>query len=208
MKQTLFLTLMLLTSFSSFCATYQSETFERQWAICQYQTSLNTAQIKCYEHLIRQIKQLQTQHQDDLTLKTLHAINLASLAGVDDAPSPLKLIREAKDTLQEVINKDPSTLHSAAYVILGALYYRAPGWPISFGDNDKAEKYLKKAIAIHPENLTTLYFYADFLATQGKKKEAITYLNNALKLDISSNRTIANAGRKADIQRLLDKLQK
>lgn len=200
-----FLSLLLFTSFSGYSASYQ---LEQRWAICQYQTSPAPQQLTCFKHLIKQIKQLQAQKKNDLTLQLLLAINLASLASVDNAPSPLKLIREAKDLAENVIKIKPDTLHSASYVILGALYYRAPGWPISFGNNKKAEKYLKKAITIHPNNLTTLYFFADFLAQQGKKEQALNYLNRALTLRIPSTHKIADQGRKKDIKALLDRLTK
>ncbi|WP_165872651.1 tetratricopeptide repeat protein [Celerinatantimonas diazotrophica] len=201
------LSFLLVTSFSGYCANYSPEALEKRWAICEYQASPNTEQIKCYTHLIKRIKQLRAQNKKDLTLQLLLAINLASLAGVDDAPDPLKLIRQAKDLIEHVISINPSTLDSASYVMLGALYYRAPGWPISFGDNKKAAKYLKKAISIHPNNLTTLYFFADFLAQQGHKKQAITYLKRALTLKISPAHIIAETGRKKDIKKLLKKLE-
>lgn len=49
-------------------------------------------------------------------------------------------MKEAKVLLEQVIEKAPETLDGSAYTSLGSLYYQVPGWPIGFGDDDKAEK--------------------------------------------------------------------
>ena len=39
---------------------------------------------------------------------------------------------------------------------LGVLYYKVPGWPIGFGDKDKARDLLQKALAVNPVSYTHL----------------------------------------------------
>jgi len=74
----------------------------------------------------------------------------------------------------------PDVMDGSAYVVLGSLYYLTPAWPIAFGDNDKAEEFLKKALAINPNGIDGNYFYGDFLLSQDKFKEAEMYFNKAL----------------------------
>ena len=35
----------------------------------------------------------------------------------------------------------------SAYTSLGTLYFKVPGWPVGFGDEEKAEELLRKALA-------------------------------------------------------------
>jgi Tfp pilus assembly protein PilF len=51
----------------------------------------------------------------------------------------------------------------------GALYYQVPGWPIGFGDKDKANELLKKALALNPDGIDPNYFYGDFLLKEKKR---------------------------------------
>ncbi|QTG98208.1 tetratricopeptide repeat protein, partial [Vibrio furnissii] len=62
----------------------------------------------------------------------------------------LSLVKEAKVLLEQVIETAPETLDGSAYTSLGSLYYQVPGWPIGFGDDDKAEAMLQKALEINP----------------------------------------------------------
>ncbi|MFM2483664.1 tetratricopeptide repeat protein [Celerinatantimonas yamalensis] len=201
------LLLLLLLAFPTYSASQNIHDIEHQWAVCQYQRQQSDEQIHCYNQLIALIRQSLTKDADNPTLNTLLAINLASLAGVEGGSSALGLIREAKDRIEHVITIDPHVLHNAPYVILGALYYRAPSWPISFGNNDKAKTLLKQAMKMNPNDLTTNYFYADFLSKQGKKAEAIQILKQALKFKINPEYQLADEGRKKDIRALLNKLQ-
>ena len=50
----------------------------------------------------------------------------------------------------------------SAYTSLGTLYFKAPSWPISFGDDKKAEVMLKQALAINPDGIDSNFFYAEF----------------------------------------------
>lgn len=196
-----------LFALSNNAAELNIEAMEQQWAICQYQQPSAEAQIDCYQQLIKQLHILLQADPNDPKLNTLLASNLASLAGVEGASNRLTLIREAKNRLEQVITKAPDTFNGAAYTILGTLYYRAPGWPISFGDDDKAKQLLTIALKRNPDELTTNYFYADFLAHEGKKQQAITRLKQALTFPIDPTRRLATEGRKQDIAKLLTELE-
>jgi len=92
--------------------------------------------------------------------------------------SALSSVREAKELLEKSISINPSASDGAAYNALGMLYYKVPGWPISFGNNKKAEKNFREALKIS-SNLDTNYRYGEFLISQGNIAEGLKYLNKA-----------------------------
>ncbi len=49
-----------------------------------------------------------------------------------------------RDLLQTALSIYPG--HAASYYVLGIMYERVPGWPLSFGDNDYAVSLARKSI--------------------------------------------------------------
>ena len=82
-----------------------------------------------------------------------------------------------------------------------------PGWPLGFGDDEQAEKYLKKALAMNPDGIDPNYFYGDYLIEEGKYDEARKYLNKALNAPDRPARPIADKGRRAEIKAKLEKIK-
>lgn len=81
-----------------------------------------------------------------------------------------------------------------------------PGWPVGFGDDEKAEQLLKQALAINPTGIDPNFFYGDFLLDQGRKAEAKSYLEKALSAPPRPGRELADQGRRIEIRDRLDKL--
>ena len=50
---------------------------------------------------------------------------------------------------------------------------------MGFGDDDKAEELLTKALAIDPDGIDANYFYGDFLLREKRYGEAEQYLRKA-----------------------------
>ncbi|MFB9135483.1 tetratricopeptide repeat protein [Vibrio olivae] len=182
-------------------------TIQKKWAQCQYQRSQEKQQIYCFEQLIKRNQQALNSAPTRADLKVWLAINKSSLAGAQGGIGALSLVEEAKDLLEQVIDQAPETLDGSAYTSLGSLYYKVPGWPVGFGDDDKAEHMLKKALAINPNGIDPNYFYGDFLAEDGRKKEAIQYLTRAQKAPPRAERPLADQGRQQEIAAKLKELQ-
>jgi len=83
-----------------------------------------------------------------------------------------------------------------------------PGGFIGFGDDDKAEAYLKKALEVAPEDMDANYFMGDFLLEQKKYKQAKTYFEKVLALPDVPNRPVYSKGRKAEAKAKLEKVNK
>ncbi|MEY4685544.1 MAG: hypothetical protein RLZ25_2003 [Pseudomonadota bacterium] len=107
-----------------------------------------------------------------------------SLAANEGGFSALGRVKKARQLVQQAMNKNPLAMDGSGYVILGNLYYRLPGWPLSFGDNKVARSYLETAIRLYPDGLDTNYFYGDFLLDEGDATAALPYLEKADKAPI------------------------
>ncbi|MFC3023877.1 tetratricopeptide repeat protein [Vibrio zhugei] len=180
---------------------------QHQWAVCEYQIKGEDSKQSCFQDLVDEEQQHLTLHPNNPDLNIAFAINLASLANVSSTSDALSLIKQAKTRLEALKNTTSGQRHTAVLVTLGALYYRAPGWPISFGDDDKAGVLLAEAIKLSPDDITAHYFYGDFLAEQGQTQQAINVLKQGLQIETHHVQPLVVQGRKQDIQRLLSTLQ-
>ena len=123
---------------------------------------------------------------EPLILKSAILLTMA-----EDASSfvALGLVKQAKNLLSLAIDINPEAREGSALVTMGVLYYKVPGWPIAFGDNNEAEAYLLKALEVNPNGVTSNYFYAEFLIEQGKDELALNYLNKAIDAKIDPKHT-------------------
>lgn len=78
------------------------------------------------------------------------ALNLGQLARTK-LLGALDLVEEMERELKRAIELDPSFGYGAPDRSLGLLYLRAPGWPLSIGNREKALFHLEKAVQISPE---------------------------------------------------------
>jgi len=105
--------------------------------------------------------------------------------------------------LVQSIEIDNRALSGSAHTSLGTLYFKAPGWPISFGDDELALMHLKKALSLNPDGIDSNYFYASFLIDQSKEKQAL----KAQQAPARPNRTLADSGRQQEINDLLQEMK-
>lgn len=135
------------------------------------------------------------------------AIVLSSAAKAQGGLGALSKVKEARDLLLAAEKINPQALDGSVYNSLGSLYAKVPGWPIGFGDKKKAREYLEKALAINPNGIDPNYFYADLLVDQGEYAKAAEHLKRALAAPPRLHREDADAGRRQDVQILLDSIR-
>jgi tetratricopeptide (TPR) repeat protein len=80
-----------------------------------------------------------------------------------------------------------------------------PGFPLGFGDRQKAEELLGKALKINPDGIDPNYFYGELLYEQGRYREALEHLERAARAQPRPGRELADRGRHAEIRALADK---
>lgn len=178
-----------------------------EWAQVKYRVA-EKQQADRYHDLALRARKLAESHPGSAEVLIWEGIVLSSEAGLRGGLGALSLAKEAKRRFEEAIKLDDKALKGSAYTSLGSLYYKVPGWPIGFGDKEKAETLLKKALAVHPDGIDPLYFYADFLAERERYAEAQRFLEAALKAPARPGRELADSGRRQEVQALLASVRK
>lgn len=133
----------------------------------------------------------------------MKALVLCSLAAVEGGLGALSRVAEAKDLIIRSIRLDPFSMEGSAYIILGNLYYRLPGWPISFGDDELARVNLETAIRLYPAALDSNFYYGDFLLEQGEFGKALIYLERADKAPIRPESRLSDLKLKDELRQSL-----
>ena len=172
---------------------------QTQWAIANYDTAEADLD-KSFTQLTAKAEQTVKDYPQKAEPLIWNAIIVSSDAGKTGGFGALGKVKKARKLLLEAEKINPDALDGSIYTSLGSLYYQVPGWPIGFGNDDKAEEYLKKALLVNPDGIDSNYFYADFLLDQGKKEEAVIYFNKALKAPARQQRPLADKGRQNEIQ--------
>lgn len=179
---------------------------QKQWAIANYETAEKDLD-KTFENLTLNAQQLVSSFPDKAEPLIWNAIIVSSDAGKTGGLSALDKVKEAKKLLLKAEKINPDALNGSIYTSLGSLYYQVPSWPIAFGDDDKAEEYLKKALTMNPTGIDANYFYADFLLEDAKYKQANEYFQKALKAPERTARPLADKGRKMEIEARLKQIK-
>jgi tetratricopeptide (TPR) repeat protein len=181
-------------------------TLSESWAKIKYQMP-ESQRVEALETLSEETKALVEAHPGEAEPLVWQAIILSSIAGEKGGLGALSLVKQAKKLLEQAEAIDPEVLGGSVYTSLGSLYYQVPGWPIGFGDDDKAERYLKKALAVNPDGIDPNYFYGDFLLQEKAYTEAAAAFERALAAPPREDRPVADAGRRAEIEAALAKLK-
>ncbi|KFF48028.1 hypothetical protein GY26_17140 [Gammaproteobacteria bacterium MFB021] len=162
-------------------AAQQNELFPlmQRWGNVEYEMQ-GDAQQRAFESLVKEVDVLAQRYPDNAHVLTAQGVVLASYAKAKGGLGALDLAKQARKALERAIQIDPQGENGSAYVTLGALYQHAPGWPIAFGDDDKAGELLKRAVEIRPDGIDTNFYYAQYLEDQGQHAEARQYAERAV----------------------------
>jgi len=175
---------------------------QQRWAQIQYE--LPAAQrTAAFEQLASQASTFTSERQSLAEAWIWSGIVTSSWAGAQGGLGALSKAKQAKVDLEKALALDPKALQGSAYTSLAALYDRVPGWPIGFGDADKAEQLLKQALQLNPNGIDSLYFWGDHLYRQKRYAEAKQALQQALLAAPRPGREIADSGRRKEIEALL-----
>jgi tetratricopeptide (TPR) repeat protein len=132
-------------------------------------------------------------------------IIVSSWAGEKGGLGALSLAKQARALYEQAIRIDGNALEGSAYNSLGVLYYKVPGWPVGFGDKEKARELLQKALAINPQGIDPNYFFGEYLVETRRPEEAVAYLERALQAPARPGRPLADKGRREEARALLEK---
>lgn len=179
---------------------------QREWEVVRYQ-SAPTERTRRFEALASRAHQVSETFPQRSEPLVWEGIIVSSLAGEKGGLGALGLAKHARSLYEAAIRIDGNVLDGSAYNSLGVLYYKVPGWPVSFGDKAKAEELLRKALAINPQGIDPNFFYGEYLAETKRPAQAIEYLERALQAPPRPGRAVADAGRRAEARALLEKIR-
>ncbi len=111
--------------------------------------------------------------------------------------SSLFMVRPMKDALDQVLEFDPN--YADAHWFLSQLYHQAPGFPLSIGNKESSLKHAEKAVQLKPADLNYQVQLAVALEYNGKKRDAISLLEELMKSPALEQEPDV----KADAQKLL-----
>jgi len=194
---------------SSFAAQATDPAFDAQlldiqqaWARANYETPAGEPRIQAFDALEKRAEQFTHAHPNRAEALIWEGIIESSYAGAKGGLGALSLCKEARGNLESALKIDPKALDGSAYTSLGTLYDKVPGFPIGFGDDEKAGKLLQKALELNPNGIDSNYFYAEYLFGQDRHQEALQYLEKAARAPARPGRESADKGRRAEIAAL------
>jgi tetratricopeptide (TPR) repeat protein len=175
---------------------------QQAWAKVNYETPAGDARTQAFEALEKRAEKFTQQNPARAEALIWEGIVESSYAGAKGGLGALSLCKEARGNLEAALKINPKALDGSAYTSLGTLYYKVPGFPLGFGDHDKAGKLLTKALELNPNGIDPNYFYAEYLFGQDRYREALQYLEKAARAPARPGRETADKGRRAEIATL------
>jgi len=185
-------------------ADYAAEllAIQHTWAQIKYRTP-KAKRRQAFASLLHQTELLHRTYPNSADALVWSAVVLYNYAGEVRGIRALGMIKQSRRMLQQAEKTDPKAADGLVHTALGQLYYKVPGWPIAFGSDALAEKYLHKGLKLNPDGLDANYFMGDYLLHRKQYCQAAVHLRIALHAPARAERSIADAGRKADALKLL-----
>lgn len=180
---------------------------QSRWEQVNYELQ-GKPQRQAFEQLLGDVDKALGQYGSDAPVLIWSGIIKSSYAGAKGGLGALKYAKASKADLEKAIAIDGDALDGSAYTSLGTLYFKVPGWPLGFGDDEQAEKLLKRALQINPEGIDPNYFYAEYLRKTGDYAKAEKYLLKAQQAQARPDRPLADKGRREEISNALAAVQK
>jgi tetratricopeptide (TPR) repeat protein len=178
---------------------------QRDWAVANYEVAAGEPRVRAFEALEKRVEQLVAASPGRAEPLIWQGIVLSTYAGAKGGLGALGLAKRSRAALEAAMKIDPHALSGSAYTSLGALYYKVPGFPVGFGNKNKARENLQRALALDPNGIDSNFFYAEFLLEQGERRQALDYLEKAKRAAPRPGRELADQGRRHEIESLLAK---
>lgn len=187
-------TLMSCSALSSVLAADPDiEALHDTWAEVRF-TVKPKAQPDAYSTLDARAAKLLAKDPGNVELLTWAGIIRSSHAGAKGGLGALKLAKQSRQLFERAMKKDPDALEGGARTSLGVLYAKVPPWPLAFGNKTLAEDMLRESAQRFPDNISTVYFLAEYLDEAGETEEALSLYQQALAIDPSQDNALETEG--------------
>jgi len=180
---------------------------QQAWARVNYETPAGDARQQAFAELETRAEKFAAQYPGRAEPLIWEGIIESSYAGAKGGLGALGLAKEARASLEAALKINANALDGSAYTSLGTLYAKVPGFPVGFGDDDKARKMLQRALELNPNGIDPNYFYGEFLYEEGEYAQALQHLDKAAQAAPRAGRELADKGRRAEIAALTAKVK-
>jgi tetratricopeptide (TPR) repeat protein len=178
---------------------------QQRWAVANYQITVPKEKLRALEALSTDAHRFSAEHPDRAEPLIWEGIVLSTCAGAKGGVGALGLAKKSRAVLEAALKIDDKALDGSAYTSLGVLYSKVPGFPLGFGNDNKAQDLLVKALTLNPYGIDPNYFYAQYLCDHNECRDAKRYLERALQAPPRPGRELADEGRHREVMELLAK---
>ena len=134
------------------------------------------------------------------------AVNYGSFGQEKGIMKSLSLVSPIKDLAEKVLELDESYFYGGAWRVLGRLYDKAPGFPLSIGNSKKAKECFEKALEFGPKFYLNHLFIAEFYISERKKNKAREHLEWIMEANLNENHETEDENYKIEAKKLLENL--
>ena len=101
-------------------------------------------------------------------------------ADVKGGVRAISYVNKFKAAIEQAVRLDPLYENGAPLNTLGMMYFKAPGWPFSFGDDKKALELLRRSHRLSRPNMVVNRLLAEVVLEEVGKAEALRLVEAAL----------------------------
>jgi tetratricopeptide (TPR) repeat protein len=134
------------------------------------------------------------------------AVNYGSFGNEKGIMKSLSLIQPIKNHVERILEIDESYFYGGPWRVLGRLYHKAPGFPLSIGNSKKAVECFEKALELGPKFYLNHLFTAELYQSLRDKDKAREHLEWILNAPLNKNHEKEDAGYKKEAEALLEKI--
>lgn len=142
-------------------------------------------------------------NEDSLEANFWLSVNYGSFGQEKGIMKSLALINPIKTAAERVIEMDEGYFYGGPWRVLGRLYNKAPGFPISIGSNKNAQRCLERALELGPKFYLNHLFMAELYISERNRSKAREHLEWIIGAPLNKNHEREDEGYKRDAERLL-----
>ena len=209
MKKYTWLIALLFAANSAFAETTPLDEsiakLQRDWATAFYQIPEKNKE-DAFEKLVKEAREVTAANPGRAEPLIWEGIITSTLAKYQSIFSAGGTAKTARDLLLAAEKIDANALNGSALTSLGSLYYKVPRFG-SFGDYDKAQEYLERALKVNPDGIDPNFFMGELMVERGNRTKALEYFRKALNAPARPGREDADSGRRAEIEAAIRKIE-